>query len=74
MQRKTSPDAVIGILLAAGQGSRFDPTGRLDKLLQPLAAGDEVAVAAAPSLLATLPRVVAVVRPNGGRLGARSWL
>lgn len=56
--------AFTGILLAAGKGSRFDPAGRRDKLLQPLADGLPVALLAAKKLLTVLPNVVAVVRPE----------
>lgn len=58
------PGPFAGILLAAGRGSRFDPTGRQNKLLQPLASGDTVVTAAAKNLLAVLPNVIAVVRPG----------
>jgi molybdenum cofactor cytidylyltransferase len=56
----------VGILLAAGRGRRFDPTGARNKLLQPLAGagGEPVAVASARTLLAVLPKVIAVVRPG----------
>ncbi|KQZ27789.1 molybdopterin-guanine dinucleotide biosynthesis protein MobA [Duganella sp. Root1480D1] len=54
--------AVAGILLAAGRGSRFDPTGERYKLLQALPNGDPVVVASARALLAAVPRVIAVVR------------
>lgn len=66
----TSYDAcrIAGILLAAGKGSRFDPSGTRNKLLQPLDDGDPVAVASAKNLLAALPRVVAVVRPESDAL------
>ncbi|MGW8390412.1 nucleotidyltransferase family protein [Pseudoduganella sp. HUAS MS19] len=53
---------VVGVLLAAGRGSRFDPTGERYKLLQALPHGEPVAVASARALLAAVPRVVAVVR------------
>ena len=56
--------AVAGILLAAGRGSRFDPTGARYKLLQSLPNGEVVVVASARALLAAVPRVVAVVRPD----------
>jgi molybdenum cofactor cytidylyltransferase len=59
---------VIGILLAAGRGRRFDPSGAQDKLLQRLADGEAVAVTAARRLLAVLPSVLAVVRPNAPAL------
>ena len=55
-------DQIIGILLAAGKGMRFDPTGAQNKLLQTTIAGDKVVVAAATALLAVLPVVTAVVR------------
>lgn len=54
----------VGILLAAGRGRRFDPSGVQDKLLQPLPGGDLVAVASARHLLQVLPRVIAVVPPH----------
>ncbi len=51
-----------GLLLAAGRGTRFDPTGQQNKLLAPLPDGTPVARAAAQRLLVSVPRVVAVVR------------
>jgi molybdenum cofactor cytidylyltransferase len=68
MRRKALPDALAGILLAAGRGVRFDATGQRNKLLQPLAGGDEVAVAAARNLLVATPSVLAVVRPGSDAL------
>ena len=67
MQR---PDArrIAGILLAAGKGARFDPSGARNKLLQPLSGGEPVAVASARNLLAALPRVFAVIRPQSADL------
>lgn len=60
--------STVGILLAAGRGRRFDPSGVQNKLLQPLAdgphAGLPVVVAAATNMLAALPRVLAVVRAD----------
>jgi molybdenum cofactor cytidylyltransferase len=56
----------VGILLAAGRGRRFDPSGARNKLLQPLAGGEPVAVASARALIAVLPKVIAVVRPDDG--------
>lgn len=53
---------LVGILLAAGRGTRFDPSGARSKLMQPLPGGDLVAVAAAKNLLAALPVTLAVVR------------
>lgn len=62
------PDLPVGILLAAGLGSRFDPAGVRNKLTEPLPAGPmrglPVAFAAARRLRAALPRVIAVVRPG----------
>jgi molybdenum cofactor cytidylyltransferase len=60
--------AYIAILLAAGSGSRFDPSGRRDKLLQPLGDDCSVAVMSAANLLAIMPRVLAVVRPGADEL------
>lgn len=57
---------LTGILLAAGRGRRFDPAGVQNKLLQRLPGGDFVVVASARTLLAVLPRVVAVVPPSDG--------
>lgn len=60
-------EAPVGLLLAAGLGTRFDPSGERLKLLQPAArgpySGRPLAWAAAQPLLATLGRVIAVVRP-----------
>lgn len=68
--------STVGILMAAGRGRRFDPRGQRNKLLQPLPSvdgegGDPVVVASARKLLAVLPRVVAVVPPEDGGVGAR---
>ncbi|MDQ2819214.1 MAG: nucleotidyltransferase family protein [Pseudomonadota bacterium] len=54
---------IVGILLAAGRGLRFDPSGVQDKLLQPLPDGATVAEASARHLLNVVPRVIAVVSP-----------
>jgi molybdenum cofactor cytidylyltransferase len=62
---------LVGILLAAGRGRRFDPAGLHNKLLQPLAGEETVVVASARKLLAVVPRVVAVVPPADGGVGAR---
>lgn len=66
--------ALTGILLAAGRGKRFDPSGASNKLLQILDSGDcagqPVVVASAGHLLAALTRVVAVVRPGDDRVAA----
>lgn len=57
--------APVGILLAAGRGSRFDPAGSADKLLARLPDGEAVVAASARHLLAVLPRVVAVCSREG---------
>jgi molybdenum cofactor cytidylyltransferase len=64
--------ALTGILLAAGRGKRFDPSGVQNKLLQTVgeASGDLVVVASAKNLLAALPRVLAVVRPGDDKVAA----
>jgi molybdenum cofactor cytidylyltransferase len=56
----------VGILLAAGRGRRFDPSGTRNKLLAPLAGGEPVVAASARTLLAVLPTVIAVVAPGDG--------
>lgn len=61
--------ALTGILLAAGRGRRFDPTGIHNKLLQRLPDGELVVAASARTLLAVFPRVVAVVPPDDGGVG-----
>jgi len=61
---------VVGILLAAGRGRRFDPLGQRNKLLQLLPGGQPVAVASARKLLAVLDTVIAVVPPDDGGVGA----
>jgi molybdenum cofactor cytidylyltransferase len=57
----------VGLLLAAGIGQRFDPSGARLKLLEPsplgAQAGAPVAVAAARALRSVLTHVHAVVRP-----------
>ena len=64
--------ALTGILLAAGRGKRFDPSGVQNKLLQTVggASGDLVVVASAKNMLAALPRVLAVVRPGDDQVAA----
>lgn len=58
------PDGpTIGLLLAAGRGSRFDPTGRADKLLAPVA-GQPAVLRALAALAPAVDQVVAVVRPD----------
>ncbi len=62
--------ALVGILLAAGRGKRFDPSGVQNKLLQTLADGDVVVAASARNMLAVLPRVLAIVRPGDDKVAA----
>lgn len=62
--------SLVGILLAAGRGRRFDPTGEANKLLQALPGGEPVVVASARKLLAVLPRVIAVTGPHDARVAA----
>lgn len=50
-----------GILLAAGQGRRFDQSGQRNKLLQPVSDQQTVAVSSARHLLAALPDSLAVI-------------
>jgi molybdenum cofactor cytidylyltransferase len=58
---------IVGVLLAAGRGSRFDASGSTSKLLAAAPegphAGAPLALAAARTLRGVLPVVVAVVRP-----------
>ncbi|MBO1013847.1 nucleotidyltransferase family protein [Achromobacter sp. SD115] len=59
----------VGILLAAGQGSRYAAQRPgADKLLAPLPQGMCVAVASARALRAAVDLVVAVVRPGSAAL------
>lgn len=51
----------VGLLLAAGHGRRFDPTGRRFKLAEPLD-GEPIALRTCRALLAACDRVIAVVR------------
>lgn len=64
----TYASSTTALLLAAGRGTRFDPSGLQNKLLAPLADGTPVACAAAHALLATLPNVTAIVRPGAEAL------
>lgn len=58
------PQGIVGVLLAAGAGSRFGG----DKLSYPLPDGTSLAVAAATHLRSACERVVAVLRPEHGGL------
>lgn len=57
---------IVGVLLAAGAGTRFGG----DKLLYRMPDGTPMAVAAATHLKLACGRVVAVVRPGDGELAA----
>ena len=70
MQQRPVVGAVVGVLLAAGRGSRFDPAGAANKLLAPLPDGTPVAVQAARHLKQALGDVVAVV-PAAATHGAQ---
>ena len=59
-----------GILLAAGQGTRFDASGKLNKLLQPLSSGLTVAGSSAANMLSVLPSTIAVISPGADPLAA----
>lgn len=54
----------IGLLLAAGLGTRFDPTGKQDKLLANLPTGKPVLWHSAQALIRAMPNSVAVVQPH----------
>lgn len=56
--------AVVGVLLAAGRGRRFDPTGHANKLLARLTDGRTVLATALGTLLAAVDEVVLVVPPG----------
>jgi molybdenum cofactor cytidylyltransferase len=56
---------IVGILLAAGNSSRFGS----DKLLHPLADGTPMAIAAARMLRTACTRCVSVLRPEQQQLG-----
>jgi molybdenum cofactor cytidylyltransferase len=61
---------IVGILLAAGVGQRFDASGKRLKLLEPAPVGHHrgvpIALASARNLLQALGTVYAVVRPADG--------
>jgi molybdenum cofactor cytidylyltransferase len=61
---------VVGILLAAGKGERFDPSSQRLKLLESLGSGSEatvpIAVASARNLRAAIGPVIAIVRDEAG--------
>jgi molybdenum cofactor cytidylyltransferase len=62
MSEMQSPAGLsIGLLLAAGKGSRFDGSGQTSKLLATLPDGTPVALASARNLLQCCARVLAVL-------------
>ncbi len=79
-----STAGIVGILLAAGRGERFGGAKLLARVgsgsnarpdaptgdRSPLATGECVGVMACRNLLAVLPRIVAVVRPDDAALAA----
>lgn len=66
---------IVGVLLAAGRGRRFDASGVQRKLLQAMPTGPHrgrsIALAAALNLRAAVDRVVAVVRADEAALAAQ---
>lgn len=60
---------IVGLLVAAGYGRRFDPTGASAKL-EAMLGGSMIAVHTARALLAHCDRVIACVRPDSPRLAA----
>ncbi|MDE2427483.1 MAG: nucleotidyltransferase family protein [Burkholderiales bacterium] len=60
-----------GILLAAGRGSRFDPAGTRNKLLQTLDDNRSLAECSAAALLSQITDVLVVVRPDSDVLANR---
>ena len=57
-----------GILLAAGLGTRFDPSGLHNKLLATLPDGTPIVFQSARRLLAVCAEVITVVRPGAEKL------
>lgn len=56
-------NGIVGLLLAAGHGRRFDPAGQADKLLQALPDGTLVAQQSARRLRTACSSAIAVVGP-----------
>jgi molybdenum cofactor cytidylyltransferase len=61
---------IIGILLAAGRGRRFDPSGQRNKLLQPLPDGTPLVVQSARTLAQAVDTLLAVVPGDASALEA----
>jgi len=70
MPAREEKPVYAGILLAAGKGKRFDPTGRQNKLLQLLPGGDTVVAAAARNLEDATDTVLVVIPPENPQLAA----
>ena len=60
---------IVGLLVAAGRGRRFDPTGAHSKLEARLD-GQMVAVRTAQALRTGCDRVIAAIRPDSDSLAA----
>lgn len=66
-----APSGIVGILLAAGRGTRFGGAKLLARLPPvPQCAGERVGTIACRHLLEAVPRVIAVVRPDDAELAA----
>ena len=61
---------IIGLMLAAGRGKRFDPTGARNKLLAPLPDGRAVLRTSCENLMPWVDRLVVVLGPHGANLRA----
>jgi molybdenum cofactor cytidylyltransferase len=64
------PTSIVGILLAAGSGVRFGGPKLLARLPSRSDAGECVGVVACRHLIAAIPCVIAVVRPDDAALAA----
>jgi molybdenum cofactor cytidylyltransferase len=62
-----SDGPLVGVLLAAGRGSRFDALGHNNKLLA-LVNGQAVAVQSAANLRAHVDHLIIVIKPNSSAL------
>lgn len=62
-----SDGPLVGVLLAAGRGSRFDALGHNNKLLA-LVDGQAVAVQSAANLRAHVDHLIIVIKPNSSAL------
>lgn len=70
MNAKDSSQRITGIVLAAGKGHRFDPSGNRNKLLQPLPNGKTVAATTGANMRLVMNRVIAVIPDGDDRLAA----